>query len=157
MKLHEEFKEYENLWEDAELDPVDEILNDYDSIKFDYDGFTVEGYEDHFDPRYGHWDTAETYEHDDFTYDVDAVSMFEFLRDTFLPKNVNKISDVELATEYKKLESAWENSTDETEDAACEALEIFLAKNLEEFVNIFYYELKEYYSEEAYDWARDNW
>lgn len=157
MKLHEEFREYENLWEDYEPTEVDKLLWAMDDFEFEYDGFEEEGYEDHFDPRYGHSQTSKTYEHDDYTYKVDAVDMFEFMRDIFLPKNADKISDVELAAEYKKLETAWENSTEETEAAACEALEIFLAKNLEKFVNIFYSELKDYFSEKAYDWARDNW
>jgi hypothetical protein len=85
------------------------------------------------------------------------VSVFEVVRDEMLSKMPDKISNAELAAEYKKLEAAWMNSTKETEDETGEILDLFIAKNLEAFVDDFYTELKAYYYENAYDWARDNW
>lgn len=159
MKLFEEFKEYENLWEVFELSAADKLLLAMDDFEFEYDGWSEDGYEDHFNPNsyYGHYQTRKTYEHNDFTYTVDAVSVFETVRDEMLPNMPDKISNAELAAEYKKLEAAWTNATKETEDEAGEILDLFIAKNLDAFVDDFYTELKAYYRENAYDWARDNW
>lgn len=155
MKLHEEFREYEHLWENAEPDEVDKILFGIEDFEFEYDGWTEEGSVDHFDPRYGHWDTSKTYDYDDFTYTVNAVEIFEVLRDKLLPKiDISKVKDP-LVIEYKKLEAILENSNKETEAMNADALDMFLAKNLEEFVDIFYYELQKAYEEKAYGWARD--
>ena len=133
MKLHEEFKTYENLWEDYELDPTSKLINSYEDFVFDYEGWEEEGYEDHFDPAsaYGHYQTSSTTVHPDFTYDVDAMTVFETLRDKILPEKSNKISDAGLQAEYKKLEAAWENSTEEARYEAGEALDLFIAENLE--------------------------
>lgn len=159
MKLYEEFKEYENLWEAYEPTEVDNILWAINDFEFDYEGWEETGVKPGFDPGTsdGYYETEETYEHDDFTYKVDAVSMFEVLRDEILPEHSNKISNSALAVEYKNLETAWENSTKETEDEAGEALDLFLANNLEILVEDFYDELKEYFSERAYEWANDRW
>jgi hypothetical protein len=154
MKLYEEFKVYEKLWEAVEPDPVDKVLQEYDDFKFDYDGFTEDGYEDRFDPgsAYGHYQTYTTHEHDDYTYTVDAVDIFEALKDDILPNARDTKNS--FAAEYKKLEAVWENSKN---DADADAADMFLAKNLDVIANEFYYELKDYYSEAAYNWARDNW
>lgn len=149
MKLFEEFKEYETLWESA--DAVDEILWALKDFVFEYDGWSKDSYVDHFNPDSGHYTTSKTYEYDDFEYEVDPVSMFEFLRDDFLPRNSDKIFNAKLAAEYKRLEAACENS-----DEDIEALELFIARNLETFVEMFYEELKEYYKEAAYEWADEN-
>jgi hypothetical protein len=153
MKLHEEFKEYENLWEDYEPTEVDKLLWDTEDFEFEYEGWEEEGYEDHFDPgrAYGHYQTSSTYKHDDFTYAVDAVDVFETLRDEILPKvDTTKVKN-ELILEYKKLEAVWEKSKD---DADADVADMFLAKNLEDIANTFYSDLEDYYSEKAYDWAR---
>jgi hypothetical protein len=159
MKLFEEFKTYENLWEDYEPTEVDKILWAMNDFEFEYDGFEVEDVEDRFDPGswHGHYQVSKTYEHDDFTYKVDAMDVFEVLRDEILPTNKDKISDAGLQAEYKKLESAWENSTKETEEDTGEALDLFIAKNLEDLANDFYSELEAYFKDRAYDWANDNW
>ena len=161
MKLHEEFKEYENLWDDSnkEVDPVDQILNTTDDFELEYDGFEVEWYEDHFDPSssYGHYQTGGTDYHPDFTYKVNAINMFETLRDDILPKHAEKVTDSTLVTEYRKLAQAWENSTDATEAETGDAMELYIAKNLEELVDTFIDEILEHYKEEALEWAHENW
>lgn len=157
MKLHEEFKTYETLWEDYEPTELDKLLWAMDDFEFEYDGWEEEGYTDQFDPRYGHYQTSKTYEHDDFTYKVSAMDVFEVLRDEILPTNKDKISDAGLQAEYKKLEAVWENATEETADAAGDALDLFIAKNLEDLANYFYAELETIFKDEAYSWANDNW
>jgi hypothetical protein len=172
MKLYEEFNEYEKMWdssskdtlqEEQTIDPVDEILKTYDDFEFDYDGWTEDGFEDHFNPfsSYGHYQTSKTYNYDDFTYKIGAVDMFELLVD-FLPKivkikkNYDSDSEVELINEYKKLEQAWMDSSKEEEESTGRALDLFIAENLEALVNTFYYELQNHCKDDAYEWAGDN-
>ena len=150
-----------------------------DDFEFEYGGFEDDAVTDHFDPNsaYGHYQTSKRIYHPDFTYEVDAVSMFEVMRDRFLPNNVDKISDSTLAAEFKKLNAADDeayaallnakaNGTSEelkaasyTYNIANEALELFIANNLKTFVDMFYNELRDWFEEDAYDNAQndDNW
>ena len=158
MKLHEEFKEYESMWleEARELNPVDKILHDLPHIELEYEGFEDEWYEDHFNSEDGHWQTGGTYNFPSFTYPADTVTVYERLRDYCLEKPGDKINN-ELVAKYVELQKAWENTeTPEEEEARGDELELFLAQNLKEFVEIFNEELHEYFSEQAYDWALDN-
>jgi hypothetical protein len=158
MKLHEEFKEYESMWltEARDLDPVDKILHDLPHIKLEYEGFEDDWCEDHFNSADGHWQTGGTYYYDDFVYPVDAVDMFECLRDRILEKPGAKVSN-ELVAKYVELQKAWENTeTPEEEEARGDEMELFLAQHLKEFVEIFNDELLDFFSERAYDWAVDH-
>jgi hypothetical protein len=194
MKLHEEFREYETLWEnvlaeekefrseltrlkstpegreklknlsnaerlalinaDTAADPVMQALKKkhYSDFEFDYEGWEEEGYEDHFDPDRGHWDTAKTYVHPDFTYTVEPVDMLQVLVEDILSTCDPSKYNSNILNEYKKLEAAWINATPENEEEACEVVELFVIEHLEEFVDMFYSELHEYYRERAYDW-----
>lgn len=194
MKLHEEFKEYETLWdapilaeekkfrseyakllstpegreqfmamspeerfalsrEAAEADPVQKILNATPDFELEYEGYEYEWYEDHFNPdyAYGHYQTTGKSYLDDFVYSVDAGSMFELLRDIIIDKYANDVGKSELLDTYKALEKTWEDSTEEIEEEACEAMELFLAKNLKDFFDIFEKQIYDYYYEKAYE------
>lgn len=175
MRLYEEFKEYETLWEAHEQDQVDEILRGYDDFEFEYDGFDDDNYEDHYSYDFGHYTTSKLTHYDSFTYKVDAISLFDFMRDDFLPDNADNISDDKLEDTFKKLNTATDdtyaalniakekNTPEEIKAAtaayntAMDALELFIANNLGTFVDMFYSELLDCYEDEARDWARDNW
>lgn len=158
----EEFKEYVNLWdtsleEAAEPDPVDKILWSIPDIEFSYDGFSEDQYEDHFDPGLwdGHYQTLETVHFPDYTYTKDAVSVFEALRDEIIPKYKDKVSNNKLLNEYLALVQAWEDSTDETESETSNAVDLFLATHLTDFVSMFEDGLTNYYADEAKEYAID--
>jgi dsDNA-binding SOS-regulon protein len=193
MKLHEEFKEYETLWDapalteekefrseyarlcstpegraqlkamsieerqalykaDREVDPVQKVLDAIPDFELEYEGYAYDWYEDHFDPGrdYGHYQTTGTDYVDDFVYSVDATDMFETLRDVIIDKYADKVGKSELLDTYKILEKAWEDSSEENEEEACEAVELFLAKNLEDFFELFEQQVYKYYDKYAY-------
>lgn len=159
----EEFKEYTNLWdasleEAAEPDSVDKILWNIPDIEFSYDGFSEDRYEDHFDPGLwnGHYQTSETVHFPDYTYTKDAVSVFEALRDEIIPKYKDKVSNNKLLDEYLALVQAWEDSTDETESETSDAMDLFLATHLIDFVSMFEDKLINYYADSAEEYALDN-
>ena len=199
MKLQEEFKLYETMWEDEqplkeevpefrseyarlmstpegrekfkamssdekvklykednEADPVQQILDKASAIEFDYSGFSEDNFEDKWNDISGHYtvDWVDTF--GDFTYEVDAVTVFEDIRDDMIPTYLNKVKQSELVTECKKVYDAWYNSTEDTEEAAGEAFELFVAKNLEDLALLFEGYLLVKYAEDAREWARMN-
>jgi hypothetical protein len=156
MKLFEEFNEYENLWSE---DEIDKVLHQYDDFEIEYAGFESEWYEDHFDPGsyWGHYQTDGVNDYSDFTYEVDAVSIFETLRDTILPKKGESKADDPVVKEWLRLnELAVETAGTPEEDKALYELELFLAKNLDSFFKTFIKEISEYYKEDAQEWAVEN-
>lgn len=151
-------KRSELIKADTEADPVQKILNDTPDFEFEYEGFERDWYEDRFDPNswYGHYQVGGTDYYSDYTYSKDAGDVFEDLRDTIIDKYIDKVTDSELLAKYRELKKAWDESDDETEDAACEALEVFIAENLELLVDIFYDQLTEHYAEDAEEWAYEH-
>lgn len=155
MKLHEEFKLYESLWDN----PVDKILQEDPVIELEFDGFSRD-----WEEPYASWNGYEVVDrvksgentYHKFTYKVDSRDIFELLRDTIIPKHWNEVPANDLLTAYRKLESAWESSTPEDEEKTCEAMELFLAEHLETFIEMFLKQLKEEYLEEAEEWAIDH-
>lgn len=165
MKLHEEFKEYENLWgtdtfleEVAEPDPVDKVLLDTPDIELEYCGFSNKYTKDHFDPGSwrGHYQTSGSDYYGDFTYKVDPVTMFETIRDDIIPEYASKYPTNELLCEYIRLDKLFQEAPTETAEELGETCDLFLAQNLENFVDLFVDELTKYFSEDAHDWARDS-
>lgn len=162
MKLHEEFKEYENLWEASEnlkeaVDPVDEVLKQTPDYELEYEGFDEDWYQDKWNPNslYGHDQDYGTYHYNDFTYTVDAESLFEYLIDMLQTKAQEPITS-DFMAEYKKLMDAWYKAEGEEEDRACQAMELYVAKNLHELADLYYKDIEKYYSEDAYEWAGEN-
>lgn len=139
---------------DNAVDPIQKVLNDIKEIDLEYGGFANDWYEDHFDPNsyYGHYQTGGTDHYDDFTYTVDATSVFEYLNE-LLPAKLDKLPVNDLTVEYKKLLKAYNDSTDDMEEEAGEALDLFLAQNLEEFVEIAKEYVLEHFAEDAEAWA----
>lgn len=167
MKLYEEFRDYEKLWDDVteedkklseDLDPADKVLMETDDFELEYEGFEAEWEKDHFDPGswHGHYQTRGTQYYPSYTYDVDAISMFETIRDYMLPEYSSKYSNIKEVKEYNRLLKIWENSSEETEDEASAAVDLYLATNLSEFVDTFIEELTDHYAEAAHEWALDN-
>lgn len=151
-----EFKDYENLWEDTSISPVNKILWDTPDIELEYDDFSNDWFEDHFNPDSGHYQTTGTDYYSDYTYTRDAVDVYETLRDEVIPEYKDKVPSSKLLSDYLALEQTWENSTEENESETCEAMELFLATHLEEFAEIFNNQLIDYYAEEAEEWALDS-
>lgn len=162
MKLHEEFNEYENMWEDTKaleeaVDPVDEVLNKTPDYELEYEGFDSEWSEDKFDPNswYGHYTVDGTDHYNDFTYKIDAGSLFEYLVDLLQDKAQEPVTN-ELMTEYKKLMDAWYKAEGEEETKACAAMELWVAQHLHELADLYYEDIVEYNRESAYEWASEN-
>lgn len=143
---------------DMEVDPVDQILKKTPDYELEYDGFSEDWYEDHFDPGsyYGHYQTTGVNNFDDFTYEIDAVSLWEYMVD-ILDKKIEESSPYSLTNEYKKLvQDCIAADGTEEEDAVNEVANVFLAKNLHDFADLYYEDLLKLCSERAYEWARDH-
>ncbi len=198
MKLYEEFKLFENMWDDhlteekefrseyaklistpegrAELnnmmkndrkkwlelvdadkavDQVEQALKNAKDIELEYEGFSDDWFEDRFDPGswWGHYQDEGSCYYPDYTYKVDARDMLETLGVTILPKYAAKFANNELVKEWQRLDKAWENSTDETEDEANEAIDLFIIKNMESFVDLFLDQIIDYYADDAREYA----
>lgn len=173
MNIFEVWDELEKLQEaEDEKDPVDRILAKIPCIVLDYSSFTKEYTQDHFDPRldHGHYQTSKEHLWPEFEYEVDTVDMFETVRDKIIPKYINKTKSsvskyryssfakslTTLDTELKNLYTTYKNASPETEAEACQALELFIAQNLESIVILFENWIKEYYAEDAEEWAENN-
>ncbi len=111
-KLYEEFKLYENLWEEAEVpeteDPyaefnlsssVEEALANYPyDFEIEYDGYTDNWEEDAWDyDSQSHTTISRSRRYDDFTYEVSPEEIFEILRDFIIDKYINKPGYIEKA------------------------------------------------------------
>jgi hypothetical protein len=159
MKLHEEFKEYENLWEAAEeaVDPVSEVLENTPDYELEYEGFDTEWSEDKWNPNswYGHYTVDGTSHFRDFAYGVDSVSLFEYLVD-LLQNKAKEPSTSGIMAEYKKLMQAWYAAEGEEEAIACEAMELYVAQHLHELADLYEKDIAEHYKEFAYEWAEEN-
>lgn len=163
----EDFKVYEDLWDGVlteEADPVDQELEKLDDYELEYEGFEDDEVTDGFDPNswYGHTQKVKTYYFDDFTYKVEAKDLFEYLMD-FLQDKIEESSTSAIMNEYKKLAQAWWDAEGEEERRACAVVELYVAQNLFELADLYYNDIQEHYSEEAYEWAlehlnpRDEW
>jgi hypothetical protein len=163
MKLHEEFKLWESMWDkkpgtlkedqEAEEDPVLEILNKIPTVEFKYDSYTRESSTDHFNPVDGHWTTSSSARVPGFEYSVDSWTVYEDLRDMIIPKYENKVPKNELLTKYLDLQ---QNYVAEIEDEFYTPAEIFLAENFDAFVDMFINQLSDYYEDAAMEWAEEN-
>lgn len=143
---------------DQEADPVQKEINTFNDFEFEYGGFSSEWYEDHFDPGswHGHYQTGGSYQYPDFTYTVAPSEVFDTLNDIILPKYADKVKPNELLTTYLQLEKAWSESNNENEAELGEAMDLYLAENLDAFVDLFMEQLSEYYQDDAYKWAEEN-
>ena len=145
------------LLADRAADPVEQLLNKTKDYELDYKSFSRDWEEDKFDPNsaYGHYQDYGTDYYSDFSYPVKAHTLYEYLND-LLAEKVKEPSTSELMAEYKKLYQAWQSATGEAEDIALEALELFQAQNLYDLADLYIDEVKEHFSEDAYDWASEN-
>lgn len=161
MKLHEEFNEYENMWEDTKaleeaVDPVDEVLNKTPDYELEYEGYDEDWYEDKWNYNtMDHDQDYGTYHIPDYTYEVDADSLFEYLVD-LLQDKAQEPGTNELMTEYKKLMDAWYKAEGDEEARACAAMELWVAQHLHELADLYYEDIKEYYSDRAHEWSIEN-
>jgi hypothetical protein len=148
----------EVITEATEVDPVQQKLNELEDYEFEYDGFEREWYEDRFDPNswYGHYQVGGTHSYGSYTYKQDAVTVFEDVRDEMIPKFADKVKQSDLIKKCKELDYAAEHATDDTEDAAIEALELFIVENLDDLVDEFYQPLLAKYAEQAREWAEEH-
>lgn len=152
--FNETYDELNSLTED--LDPIDQLLFETSAIELNFNGFDRDAFQDKFDPNSGHYTVDWTNHYGDFTYEVSAVSIFEKLRDEIIPKHMSKFEGNEIVDKFKILYQNWEASTKETEEETCSKMEMYLAENLDEFVEIFNEQLLEEYEENAEEWAYDH-
>lgn len=162
MRLYEEFKEYETLWEKVTTDELEDkvykLRDNLEDVEFDYDGFEIETCKDGFDPGswYGHTQTCGTAYIPDFTYTVDAVDVLYALEDSILPKD-NKHHRPVFLDPYYDLEVILDNAKDEKQRTEAGLhMDHLLVKHFDELVDWYYRELKDYFADEAYDWAYEN-
>lgn len=141
--------------EDA-ADPVDQILRQLPDYELEYEGYDEDWYEDKWnysimdhDQDYG------TYHFDDFTYEVDATSLFECLVDLLQDKAQEEVT-AEVMVEYKKLMQAWYDAEGEEEERACAAMELYVAQHLHELADLYKKDITKYYNDSAYEWASEN-
>lgn len=141
---------------DRAVDPVDQILSQLPDYELEYEGYDEDWYEDKWnysimdhDQDYG------TYHFDDFTYEVDATSLFEYLVDLLQDKAQEEVT-AEVMVEYKKLMQAWYDAEREEEDRACAAMELYVAQHLHELATLYKKDVTEYFKEAAYKWAGEN-
>ena len=140
---------------------VNKLLNEHEDFELEYSGFEKDWHEDHFDPTslYGHYDTGYTAQYDDFTYRKDAVSIFELIRDTILPKYMDdpKYKNYSVVSDYAELEEAYDKATSEEEQQIIiDEQELLLAAELADFYDIFEKVIISEYENDAYEWAEDN-
>lgn len=131
-KLYEEFKEYENLWEEAEApateDPyaefnlsssVEEALANYPwDFEIDYDGYTVNWEEDSWDyTNHNHTTIPRSRRYNAFTYSVSPKELWETLRDFLIDEYIDKPGYIEKAIKhYTSSFGSW--SQDRAEESA---------------------------------------
>lgn len=147
MKLHEEFKEYEELWE--ELSEADEALKNTPDFELEYEGFTVDAWEDVWNPYRSEPDQIDhSYRIGDFTYTVDASDMYDTICG-FLERETDASKSPEVA-EYLRLYTIYEKA-DTAE--ALDAVELYIVQNLNKLFETYKVEVYEYYEESAQEWA----
>jgi hypothetical protein len=157
INLVEEWKLYETMWDESrQEDPVQQILNKASDIEFEFGGFSRDRFKDKWSHTTGHYTKDWTDRYDNFTYMVDAITVFEDIRDKMIPKYIDKVEQSPLIIECKKVFDAWNNSTPETEAKTGEIFDLFIANNLEALAEVFNNQLKEEYEEEAENWAEEN-
>lgn len=166
MKLHEEFKEYETLWEEVEETKVlkensdsseeliDKALEGIADFELEYDGWTDHDAKDHFGWN-GHYQTTTHINYPEFTYEVEVAEMYEDMRDVLLVKYADKHMKNALVQEWQRLYAAYETASDEEKVAAEEAIDIFVADNLEDLFIELYNDILSYYKDRAYEWAHE--
>ena len=204
--LHEEFKEYENLWEEAKTlnenfddgfkkafeefksylanpenrakyntatsqeqsaiekpvdSELDKMLDSYDDIELEYDGFEREWYEDHYSHISGHYTTGGTTRYPDFTYEIDATSAYEAIDTVLYRYSSGKIKTSLPSDKYaQEVFKLYTNKKNTKNDAAAEMIAHFeyvyyITYNLEELVAVFYDEIKEIHYKYAMEWAEE--
>ena len=134
-KLHEEFKLYENLWEEAEApatnDPyaefnlsssVEEALENYPwDFEIEYDGFTDNWEEDSWDyERHEYTSIPRSKSYRDFTYEVSPEELWEVLRDLIIDQYIYKPGYIEQAIKHYK--SGFGSWAQDSAEAAAEDL-----------------------------------
>lgn len=139
-----------------ELDLVGQELKKISDYEIEYEGFDEDWYRDKWNYSSDRHDQdSGTYRFNDFTYKVAAVDLFEFLID-FLQKKAEEPITSALMTEYKKLMDAWYNSEEGEEEArTSEALDLYTVRNLHELAELYYDDVKEYFSDQAHEWAKE--
>ncbi len=134
-----------------ELDPVDQILRQLPDYELEYEGYDYEWYEDKW--NYDTMDHDQDYgtDHfDDFTYSVDATSLYETVFD-ILQEKVQGPVESDLMRKCKELMQAWWRAEGDEEAEPLAAVELFVAQNLEDFADMCYEELLAEYKEQAYE------
>lgn len=169
MNLYEEMKLWESMWddpartyEDTETDKlVDEILSNYseEDFTYEYDGFSEEYPEDHFNSWDGYWQTSKVYRYNDFEYEVDPEDLYERLTEVTRKEleDILKASEKnELMSTFEKLNREYFNASKEQETELINKLRLFVAENLEDLYLATYGYFWKEYEERAYEWASEN-
>lgn len=168
--FHEEFEVYENLWEDVEDTPAEKkFSSEYARLKSTPEGreylksLNVKErcrLEKEYTSATPSYKLVSSYyeitlEYGDYSYDANAHDVFDAVFELLdYKENLAKISNKELVNEYNALIRAWVNAAPEDELETLEAVEYFIADNLDELVSELYDDVLEYFEERAADWAK---
>ena len=145
-------KRKELLDADREVDPVEQILKQFPDYDLEYEGYDYEWYRDKWNYNtMNHDQDYGTDHYDDFTYSVDATSLFETVFD-ILQEKVKEPTESDLMKKCKELMQAWWQVSNDADKEAepLEAVELFVAQNLEYFADMCYEELLTEYEDQAY-------
>lgn len=156
MNIYEVWDKLDKLNE-SEADLIDKILWSTPDYEFYYDGFARDYTTDHFDPEssHGHYQTSQKYYWNGFTYEVDAVEIFEQLTGHIIEENLAKVQNTEISNKLRALFDATKNAPTEEQENTLNTFELFVAENLDDIVDLFDKPLKEHYREEAEEWAEE--
>lgn len=142
-----------------EVDPLTQVLNELGAIELEYEGFNDDWFEDRFDPNsnYGHYQVTGSTGYNDFTYKVEAGDLFDFIEEYCLSEEKDSSKSPEVA-EYLRLKNIYEATDFGTEesDEAFDAMNLYLAQNLEKFFEVYEKDVYDYFEEQAQEWAREN-
>lgn len=150
LKAHQEHKAQ---------DPINIALAKIGKIDLAYDSFDRDRCEDGFDPRtmYGHTQKTWTDHYLDFTYSLDAGDVYEVIYDIIYEnKDKDSVKSSELVTKFNELDQKLAQASGEEWNDLDDQMNLFLAENLEAFVDLFINEVLEHFQEDAENWAEEH-
>jgi hypothetical protein len=170
MKLYEEIKMWESLWEDrieTYIDEktekiIDDLLEKADNYIIEYEGFDEDYAEDHWDySSESHYQTSTIAHYGDFEYEIEVGDVWEDIvnisqKDIDKHKFIQSAKSTELLNTFIKLQKEAEEASKDQATLYWNRLGVFVAENLDGLFEIFYDYFYNKYEELAYEWALDH-
>lgn len=170
MKLHEEFKLYETMWddpartytentEDETFDLIGKLMNEKYTEDFilECPGFDeyIEILTGDSDPWGGRDTRGGTVHFPDFEYPIEPDELYDFLINLpqkELGKFVKYSEPTEVVNTFVSLQKNYNKPNTELEQKLC----LFVAENLDILFKDANYYIYDHYADEAYEWAKYN-